>query len=139
MQLVLQVNYLAVLVCGVLAMGIGSLWYSPLLLGHTWMEALDKSEEELSKDFNPIKTYGLSFIFHLFIIYSLAQLMAHSNTASVADGVRLSFLCWLGFIVAPMAINSLFAGKSVKLLLVDSGYHLIVLLISGIILGAWTV
>ncbi len=139
MQIILQVNYWAVLVCGVLAMGIGSLWYSPILLGHAWMEALDKSEDELHKDFNPIKTYSLSFIGHLFIVYSLAQLMAHSNAISVADGIRLSFLCWMGFIAAPMAINTLFSSRSIKLLLVDSGYHLIVLLVSGIVLSAWTV
>ena len=135
----LQVNYWAVLVCGVIAMGVGSLWYSPILLGHTWMEALDKSEEELKKDFNPVKTFGLSFIGHLFIAYSLAQLMAHTNANTVSEGIRLSFLCWIGFIVAPMMINSLFEARSKKLLLVDTGYHLIVLLIFGVILGAWTI
>ena len=138
MQLVLEVNYWAVLVCGVIAMGIGALWYSPMLLGHTWIEAIDKSEEELNKDFNAIKTYGLSFVSHLFIAYSLAQVMAHTNAMTLIDSIRLSFLCWIGFVVAPMAINALFAKKSIKLLLVDSGYHLVVLLIFGIVLGAWT-
>ncbi|MHB8905037.1 MAG: DUF1761 domain-containing protein, partial [Melioribacteraceae bacterium] len=50
----------------------------------------------------------------------------------------LAFLCWFGFIVAPMVINSLFEGKSFKLILVDSGHHLIVILVFGIILGAWS-
>jgi len=139
MPVILQVNYWAVLVCGVISMGVGALWYSPIVLGKTWMEAVDKSEEELKKGFNPIKIFGLSFLGHLFVAYSLAQLMAHSNASTVSEGIRLSFLCWLGFIAAPMAINHLFESGSKRLLLIDSGYHLIVMLIFGIILGAWTI
>ncbi len=138
MPMIVQVNYLAVLVCAVISMIIGSVWYSPMLLGRTWMEEIDKSEEDLKKEFNPLKTYGLTFLCNLFIAFSLAQLMAHSNATTVAAGIRLAFLCWFGFIVAPMVINSLFEGKSIKLLLVDSGHHLIVILVFGIILGAWS-
>ena len=138
MSIIVQVNYLAVLVCAIASMIIGSVWYSPMLLGRTWMEEVDKSEEELKKEFNPLKTYGIAFISNLFIAFSLAQLMAHSNATTVAAGIRLAFLCWFGFIVAPMVINSLFEGKSIKLLLVDSGHHLIVILVFGIILGAWS-
>lgn len=137
MSLIVQVNYLAVIACGVVSMIIGSVWYSPILLGRTWMDEIDKTEEELKKEFNPLKTYGLAFLCNLFIAFSLAQLMAHSNAVTVAAGIRLAFLCWIGFIVAPMIINSLFEGKSFKLLLVDSGHHLIVILVFGIILGAW--
>ncbi len=32
-----MVNYLAVLVSSVVGMGIGALWYSPLLFGKLWM------------------------------------------------------------------------------------------------------
>lgn len=138
-HVILDVNYWAVLICGLIAMGVGSLWYSPMLLGKMWMEGVDKSEEELQKEFNPIKSYGLSFISHLFIAYSLAQLLAHCNAGTVAEGIRMSFLCWIGFIVAPMVINSLFEGRSTKLVLVDSGYHLILLLLFGVILGGWTI
>jgi hypothetical protein len=138
MPLVQEINYWAVLLCGAIAIGIGFLWRSPMLLGHIWIEAFDESEEELKKESSTLRGIALSFVGHLFIAYSLAQLMAHSNAASVIDGIRLSFLCWMGFILAPMAINTLLASRSLRLLLVDSGYHLIVLLIFGIVLGAWT-
>ena len=139
MPAILEVNYFAVFLCGVLSMIIGFVWYSPILLGRTWMEEIDKSEEELKKDFNPVKTFGITFLFNLFIAFSLAQLMAHSNAVTVAAGIRMAFLCWFGFILAPMVINSLFENKSIKLLMVDAGHHLIVILVFGIVLGAWTV
>ena len=138
MSLLVEVNYWAVLTCGLISIMFGFVWYSPMLLGRAWMDEIEKSEDELKKDFNPIKTYGLSFLCNLFIAFSLAQLMAHSNAYTVAGGIRLAFLCWFGFIVAPMVINSLFEGKSFKLLLVDSGHHLIVILVFGVVLGAWS-
>ncbi len=137
MPVIVQVNYWAVLTCGLISIVIGSLWYSPMLLGRTWMDEVDKTDDDIKKGFNPLKTYGLTFICNLFIAFSLAQLMAHSNASTVAAGIRLSFLCWSGFIVAPMVVNSLFEGKSFKLLLVDSGHHLIIILVFGIVLGAW--
>jgi hypothetical protein len=139
MSVILEVNYLAVLVCGVISMGIGTLWYSPILLGKIWADAVDKSEEEFKKELRPLQTFGLTFIGQLFIAYSLAQLMVHTNASTVPEGIRLAFLCWFGFIAAPMLINTLFEGRSKKLLLVDSGYHLINLLIFGIVLGAWSI
>jgi hypothetical protein len=139
MPAILDVNYLAVFVCGAVSMIISFVWYSHILLGRIWMEEIDKSEDELKKDFNPVKTYGIAFLCNLFIAFSLAQVMAHSNATSVASGMRLAFLCWFGFILAPMVINSQLEGKSVKLLMVDAGHHLIVILVFGIILGAWTI
>ncbi len=137
MSLLVEINYWAVLTCGIISMIIGFVWYSPILMGRTWMEEIDKTEDETKKGFNPFITYGLSFVCNLFIAFSLAQMIAHSNAYTVAGGIRLAFLCWIGFIVAPMVINSLFEGKSFKLLLIDSGHHLIVILVFGIVLGAW--
>ena len=59
MQELNGINYLAVLVCGILAMGLGALWYSPMLLGKMWLVAVDKSEEELKQEFNPVKANSI--------------------------------------------------------------------------------
>lgn len=134
-----QVNYLAILLCGVIAMLLGTFWYSPFLFGKIWLESMDKSEEDLKKDFKPIKTYGLTFLSHLVMAFGLAQIMTFMDASSVPEGIRVAFLCWVGFTVAPMLVNSLFEGKKIKLLGVDTGYHLIVMLVFGTILGAWPV
>jgi hypothetical protein len=137
MPIILEVNYYAILVCGAVSVALGALWYSPMLLGKIWAEAIEKTDEELKKEFKPVKTFGIIFVAHLFIAYSLAQLMVHSNASTVPEGLRLAFLCWVGFIATPMFISTLFEGRKKRLWLVDSGYHLINLLIFGIILGAW--
>ena len=137
MQELNGINYLAVLVCGILAMGLGALWYSPMLLGKMWLVAVDKSEEELKQEFNPVKAYSISFIAQLVIAYVLATIMNSVGATTPQEGIRLAFMTWIGFTATTMTINMLFEGKTFKQFVVDGGYHLIVFIIYGIILGAW--
>ena len=70
-----EINYLAVLVSGILAMVVGSIWYGPLF-GKIWMKEEGYTEEDLTKDFNPAKTYGLTFIAALVVVYVLPGFLA---------------------------------------------------------------
>ena len=137
MQLTHEINYLAVFVCAVLAMGLSLLYYSPMLLGKIWIDSLDKSEEELNKSFNPLKVYSVSFLSQLVMTYVLALLISYANATTPEEGLRIGFLAWMGFIGTSMTINYLFEGKTFKHFIVDSGYHFITLLINGFILGMW--
>ena len=130
------INYLAVLICAIAAMMIGTVWYS-VLFGKLWVKEQGISEEELKKGFNPAKTYSLTFIAHIVIAYALARLLWYVDAQSIVEGLRLAFLAWLGFTATTMLINALYSKKSMKLLLIDSGYHLTVMLVMGIILAAW--
>lgn len=137
MTLEVGVNYLAVLACAVIAMTVSYFWYSPFLLGKMWLDSMEKTEEEIRKDFKPFKTYSISFLGYLVIAYSLARIMIYVNATTVTEGMRIGFLCWFGFTLTTMTINAMLEGKSLRLVLVDGGYHLIVFLLFGIVLGAW--
>ncbi len=137
MQEVSGVNYLAVLICGILAMGLSALWYSPMLLGKIWLVAIEKSEEEQSENINHIKVYSISFIAQLVIAFVLAKIMSMVGVSTPEEGIRLAFLSWIGFTATTMTINMLYEGKTFKQFVVDGGYHLIVFIVYGIILGAW--
>ena len=47
-----NINYLAVIVCGVISMIVGAMWYGPIL-GKLWMKQYGYTEEDLKKNFNP--------------------------------------------------------------------------------------
>ena len=137
MQALQDVNYLAVLVCGIIAMGLGALWYSPMLLGKMWLLAVDKSEEELKENFNPVKAYSVSFIAHLVTAYILARIMSFVGATTPEEGVRIAFMAWIGFTATTLTISMIFEGKTFKQFVVDGGYHLIVFIVYGLVLGAW--
>ncbi|MBM4171926.1 MAG: DUF1761 domain-containing protein [Ignavibacteria bacterium] len=138
MELHGEINYIAVLLCGIVAMGIGALWYSPMLFGKIWVASIDKTEEELEKDFQPIKAYSVSFLAQLVMAFVLALLLRYVNAGTPEEGIRLGFMVWIGFTATTMTVNFLFEGKTFKHFLVDSSYHFIVLMLSGLILGAWS-
>ncbi len=137
MELLHPVNYLAVFICGIIAMGMGVLYYSPLLLGKIWIATVDIPEEELKKGFNPLKVFGIAFISHLIMAYMLARLLGYTGAATPEEGIRIAFMAWLGFIATTMIINLQFQRKSITQFFIDSGYHFLVLIINGFILGLW--
>ncbi|MEJ5263144.1 MAG: DUF1761 domain-containing protein [Ignavibacterium sp.] len=131
-----SINYLAVILCGIISMVIGAIWYGPVF-GKLWMKQYGFTEEDLRKDFNPAKTYGLAVIGHIVMALVLAYMISLTNAQSIEDGFRISVSCWLGFIAATMFINGLFARKTFTLFFIDSGYQLVNMIVFGIILISW--
>lgn len=131
-----DINYLAVLVCALVPMLIGALWYGPIF-GKAWMEAVGKTEEEIKKDFNPAKTYGLTVATNFVVAYALARILGYTGASSIGEGLMIALLCWMGFVAGTFYINNLFEGKPTKLILINIFYHLVVILVYSVILSAW--
>jgi len=131
-----NLNYLAILVCSIISFFVGALWYSPFLFGKKWMAALGKTEEELKAKFTP-SLYFFSFISWIIVTYVLASIISLTGVINAVGGFYIAVLCWVGFTAATSLIHHMFAGKSNNLWLIDSGYTLVALIISGIILSVW--
>ena len=131
-----NINYLAVLVCGIISMITGSLWYGPVL-GKAWIKETGKTEEELMEGFNPVRAYLLAFLGQSVMALVLAYFLSLVSASTIVDGIRVSLASWAGFVGATMLVNSLFSRRSVKLFLIDGGYHFLNLLVFGIILVIW--
>ena len=56
---------------------------------------------------------------------------------NVGEGLLVGFLAWLGFVATTKAVSSLYEGRSRNLYLIDVGYHLVELLVMGVILALW--
>ena len=132
----ITINYLAVLVCAIVGMIIGSLWYGPIF-GKAWMKEIGKTEEDLRKDFNPAKTYTLAFLSTIVLMFVLAYFISLTGAAAIIDGIRVALVGWMGFTFFTAIIVNLFESKSYKLLLINSLYHLTLLIVGSIILILW--
>lgn len=137
MESTYPINLFAIIVCGIIAMGLDALYYSPMFLGKIWIASLDKSEEELKEDFNKLKICIVCFFAQIVMAYILARIMSYLGASTPQDGIRVAFMAWLGFVATTMTINLINEGKKFSQFLIDSGFHFIVLMIYGIILGAW--
>jgi Protein of unknown function (DUF1761) len=116
----------------------GAVWY--MSLGKVWTAALGITPEEMhARRSKPGAHLPFihAFVAELVMAWVLAGLMAHLGTGQVTaiNGVVSGAFCWLGFAIPTMLVNNSFAGRDPRLLLIDGGHWLVVLLLMGAIIG----
>ena len=143
-----QMNYLAVLVAGIVIFLLGGLWYSPVLFAKKWLALQGKTEEQMragAASSNMPVMYGLAFKSGLIIAWAIAILANHfmppgpiSIGAWVWRGAKLGLFCWFGFALPTSFATALFSMKPRQLWLIDSAYNLVSFMLAGAIILGWT-
>jgi hypothetical protein len=129
-----SVNWLSVIVAGLVSFGIGSLWYTPVLFGKAWSKEVGINEEKARSANMPL-IFGTSFV--LQFIAALALDIFLGKDATVAGGLVAGGLISIGWVATSYGTTYLFSQKTLKLFLIDAGYYLVLFLSMGAILGAW--
>jgi hypothetical protein len=133
-----DVNYFAIIVAALVYFGGGALWYSPLFLGTPWMTAAGLNAEKLAAGKKGLwRSYLTAFIAALFISYGLARVEAYMQVSDFTGGLHTGFWSWFCFVVTTMAINYSFEIRSLKLYLINAGYHLYGFIVMAVILAVW--
>jgi hypothetical protein len=112
-----NISWLAVILSAAIAFVVGGLWYGPLFL----------------KVWHPAYVFGGAFLLQLFASYFLGHVFATYGGLSNAATIQTAFGVALAFIVTAFGVNYLFAGKSVKLWAIDSGYYVVTYTLMGVI------
>lgn len=134
------INYWAVLVCGVLSMILGAIWYNPKVVGGAWMRSMGwtpEHHEKLMKQFNPGASYGLMFLGSLVMALVMSQLVVWMSITTAAMGAGLGAILWLGSIATCQLGVKLFEQRPWAYFLTTTGYYLIQLALFGAILASW--
>jgi hypothetical protein len=126
-----DINLLAVLTAGVAHMVTGLVWYTPKLFGNAWVELT-------GKDLRPARQWLVAGIIgHQVIALALAVIVRLADATTVAGGIAVAALVWLGF-VATLEVGELIWEKiPFRLFLIRIGNHLVALGIAGAILAVW--
>lgn len=128
------INHIAVLVCAVMSLVIGGLWWSPLLFAKAWQREVGLTDEQLDQ-MKPVKTFGLTFVLAYISSYNLAFFLGAPGTTwqwGIAAGLLAAV--WA---VVMYAIISLFEQRSLKHVLINAGYIVVYFAVCGLILGIW--
>lgn len=133
------INYVAVLVAAIANMALGSVWYSPVLFGKTWIALTGLTPEKMqeAKARGMGKTYAVAFLASLVLACVLAHAVELWAASTVGQALTLAFWAWLGFI-APVLLGSvLWEGKPVRLYVLNVSYYLVALVLMAAILVQW--
>ena len=142
-----HLNYLSVLVAGIVIFLLGGLWYSPILFAKRWMVLQGRTEEQVRADSAranmPVMYLG-AFVCGLIIAWAMGVLayqftpVGTMTTGSWAlRGAKLGLFCWFGFAATTSFANAIFSMKPKALWLIDSGYNLVSFVLAGMILMLW--
>lgn len=126
-----NINYYAVVVSALLAFAVGGLWYSPFLFGKMWLEEMLLKAEDIRQ--KP-SVFIVSLVFSLIAVFIIADLLGPKP--ELIHAITISGL--IGAVVfLALGITYQFSNRSLRHLLIDGGYHLVIFTLFGLILGSW--
>ena len=132
--MMVSLNYWAILVAAVVNMVIGMVYYSPMAFGGLYGKLMGRKSTDMK-----IKGYEfpVQFVASLVLVYVLAHFLGYAGAVDWIGGAMGGFWAWLGFIAATSIAGFLWEGQSFNFYLLTNGEFLIMMLVSGAILGAW--
>lgn len=131
-----NVNVWAVIISTVISMIVGMAWYSNALFGKKWRTLMGVSDAEAAEGSKKMaKPMAVNAVASLIMFFILGRLLFLTGTMSTSGSVALAVLVWLGFIACTMIGMVLWERKSCTLYFIVVGYHLVNLVLAGLVFG----
>ena len=132
------INYLTVIIAAVVAWLVSAGWY--MSLSRVYPAALGKTAEQCQLEMKKpgaFLPFIYAFVANIIIAWMLAGLLGHLGVGQVTlqNGVVSAAFLWFGFILTTLFVNYSFHGRTMRLILIDLGNWLLVLLVMGAIVG----
>jgi hypothetical protein len=131
-----SINYVAVVVAALAYVVIGALWYSPVLFGNTWMKGIGKTKEQVKADASPLN-YLWALITGFIAAYGIARVMVWSGDFTIRFGVVVGLVAGVCFVRTAFWVTDAFEKRRASLRIINGLYHIVGLVVAGIIVGAW--
>lgn len=130
-----DINFWAVLVAALTKVFIGSFWYSPLILGKSWMHENGFTESDFRKGHSLRLMAFLSLSFAFIAALGIAFFITPQSTW--LSGAGMGAMVSIVWISASKANTTLFENYTLRHYLIHAGYDICSYTTMGAILGAW--
>jgi hypothetical protein len=131
-----DVNWVAILVTATAGFMVGGLWY--IVLGKPWTRVSGLGPDQLRV--GAALAYGLGFVCTFVMAYVMARLTDYVfkvQNKTIGNGLLLGLMIWIGFVATTGLTNDLFGRRPLVRWVIESGHHLVVLLLMGAMLAYW--
>lgn len=130
----MDVNIYTIIAAAIINLLLGYLWYSPLLFGRIWVK-----EHNLDSSFlRPSSLHYLGAIIVAIVTAWVFSILIHwFEITFILTGMQFGFLIWLGFVATAQFSGVIWAQKTIRAYLIDTGFQLVNLVIMGAILSIW--
>ncbi len=127
-----NIPWLGVILATASAFLLGGIWYGPLFKNVWCREAGIDPNGKPDKHPAQVFTVAIACAFLAALMFSVMM----PSSATAVDGLGLGFVVGLFFVAMSFGVNYAFAGRSLKLWMIDAGYHIIQFILYGVIIGA---
>lgn len=131
-----SINWLAVLLCFLVNVVSGSLWFGPKTFFYQWWQALGRKRDQ-KPDGSP-RTWILlmfsSFLQAFFAVLIVPLIANALGGLHLTNALLAGLLLWVGFVAPSGLVNKLFPG-TLHAWALEQGNHLINYLAYGLIIG----
>lgn len=130
------INWLAVIVCVVISMVNGFIWYNPKVFFNPWWQVVGGGREQTGME-NMGMTWALTVLSSIVQAVGMSFMVNAMGSVTAASGALTGFMLWLFFIAPTYLVNKLFAGHGLKVWAIEIGNHLVNFLLFGALLAVW--
>lgn len=140
----MNINYVAVLVCGIAAMVVGFIWHGPLF-GKMYMKDVMGADSMTPEQKEAMKKnmWGMYLVQFILALITAGVLDYHIiNWGNLSTSALTIALCtWFGFIMTTTAGAALWSGKpkasAWKMFIISAGGQLVTFIVFGVIFSMW--
>ncbi|MCH9681940.1 MAG: DUF1761 domain-containing protein [Deltaproteobacteria bacterium] len=111
---------------------VGALWYSPLAFGDAWHALQGLDAAALTER---TWVHGVSMLVNVLKMTCLALLISLAGVESWRGGLRIGVLAWAGFVLTIWTGSTLYADRSLSVLAINMGFHLVVFSVVSALMG----
>jgi hypothetical protein len=127
-------NWVAIIAAAVVNIGLGSLWFSPVLFQKPWV-AMRVDKNPMSGVVSPL-LYVITAVGALVSAITLDWIIGLAHASSLLGGAIIGLYAGLGFVAPAILGDNLFNERPFKLYLIVAGFPVVGLLVMGAIIGA---
>jgi len=131
-QILSNVHWLPVLAVTALSFVVGAVWHLPFLFGKIWKNEVNP--DGMERKINKPLVFGIAAILHFLAFANLSLVVAGLGAL---PGFLTTLQISLVWITPALGALYLFAGRSWRLLAIDSGLYVVLFSLGGLILGVW--
>ncbi|MGE5458146.1 MAG: DUF1761 domain-containing protein [Methanococcaceae archaeon] len=133
-SVLLNMNFLSVIIAASAYFVLGILWYSPKTLCSKWLQLnFLKTDSCRSK----MQLFLIAFFSTLASSLLLAFFISIIKADTIINGIWISILTFLALMTLTVAVSFGLTEKRVRLQFSDAGYHLAGFMLMGMILSIW--
>ena len=127
-----KINWMAVIVTGLVAFGLSTVWYSPWLFGNVWAQYRDTSITTV-----PTWKFFIAPLREIITAAVLAFLVVRIKPQNWRSALILGLVLWLGFYVVQLTGAVIWDNRPWQLSAVHAGDWFMKMLFMTVVLSAW--